>query len=124
MTKFDLSILNIITEYKKNENIIKHYLSSKKSENFTIEGYDCVSIMGLSIGFFIILMFAIFIFYIWAIWALLLYKDQLPDWAIILAIISLFIPTGPIGTLLIVYLMKGKKEFQFNFKAKPKEYVF
>lgn len=47
------------------------------------------------------------IFFIWAVYALIRYQRDLPGWVVILGIILLFIPAGPLLTLILVYYSLG-----------------
>jgi hypothetical protein len=127
MTKLDLSIINMIKEYRRNEDVIRSYIAYKRGKD--IEGFmgidfSAITIMGMGIGFFLIIFACILGLYIWSIWALIKFKHELPTWAIVLSILSLFLPTGPVGTLFIVYFTKGQQKLSFNFRGKSKAYVF
>lgn len=122
MTRLNLSLHNLIKQYNQHKNVIGNYLNCKRNgdviENFSIN----YNIMGLGIGAFLSLFVLVFVLYVWAIWSLITYKNQLQIWAIVLGVLSLFLPTGPIGTLLIVYLTKSgfvttlpKTSFTYRF---------
>jgi len=54
-----------------------------------------------------IAVFIMFVFFIWAVYALIRYQRDLPAWIVILGIILLFIPAGPLLTLILVYYSLG-----------------
>jgi len=51
--------------------------------------------------------FIMFVFFIWAVYALIKYQRDLPGWVVVLGIILLFIPAGPLLTLILVYYSLG-----------------
>jgi len=56
-----------------------------------------------------------FIFFIWAVFVLIKYQSDLPGWVIILGILLLLVPAGPLLTLILVYyvLSRSSKETPF-----------
>ena len=51
--------------------------------------------------------FITFVFFIWAVYALIKYQPVLPAWVIVLGILLLFAPAGPLLTLILVYYSVG-----------------
>ena len=51
--------------------------------------------------------FITFVFFIWAVYALIKYQPVLPAWVIVLGILLLFAPAGPLLTLILVYYCVG-----------------
>ncbi len=51
--------------------------------------------------------FITFVFFIWAVYALIKYQSVLPGWIVILGILLLFAPAGPLLTLILVYYSVG-----------------
>ena len=51
--------------------------------------------------------FITFVFFIWAVYALIKYQSVLPGWVVILGILLLFAPAGPLLTLILVYYSVG-----------------
>ena len=56
-----------------------------------------------------------FVFFIWAVFVLIKYQSDLPGWVIILGILLLLVPAGPLLTLILVYyvLSRSSKETPF-----------
>ena len=54
-----------------------------------------------------IAVFIMLVFFIWAIYALIRYQRDLPAWVVVFGIILLFIPAGPLLTLILVYYSLG-----------------
>ncbi len=48
-----------------------------------------------------------FVFFIWAVYSLIKYWRDLPAWVVIVGILLLFMPVGPLLTLLLVYYTLG-----------------
>ena len=97
------SLIDFITEYKKNKINIDSYLQGN-----TIEHYkDSTDTMfGLSTGLFVSLFMINIIIWIWALWSLVTYWKYLPDWAKVLGVIGVLpiVPGGVIMTLIVVYI--------------------
>ena len=51
--------------------------------------------------------FITFVFFVWAVYALIKYQSTLPGWVVILGILLLFAPAGPLLTLILVYYSVG-----------------
>ena len=51
--------------------------------------------------------FITFVFFVWAVYALIKYQSALPGWVVILGILLLFAPAGPLLTLILVYYSIG-----------------
>ncbi len=51
--------------------------------------------------------FITFVFFIWAVYALIKYQSVLPGWIVVLGILLLFAPAGPLLTLILVYYSVG-----------------
>ena len=51
--------------------------------------------------------FITFVFFVWAVYALIKYQSVLPGWVVILGILLLFAPAGPLLTLILVYYSVG-----------------
>ena len=65
------------------------------------------AIMGLSIAAFLIIFLLALIFWIVALVILIKHAPLMPTWAIIVAIICLFLPgPGPFGTILLALLVR------------------
>lgn len=116
------SIYEIISAYKENKDIINAYIKNQPIELYTdkcdcddstIEDdckIECATILGMTVGVFII--YTIVTLIIWAIAIYILYKRrrELPDWVIILSLFLLvfggFIPITPIIVILLVSFIK------------------
>jgi len=99
------SLYNYLVEYKNNKDLIKAYLSNQHIENYT-SGDN--TILGFSIGIFLLLLLITFAIWIWAVVILVKYWNKLPDWAKVLGLIGVLpvLPGGPIMTLIVVYIGK------------------
>ncbi len=49
------------------------------------------------------------VFFVWAVYALIRYQRDLPGWVVVVGIVLLFIPAGPLLTLILVYYSVGAK---------------
>ena len=115
-----MSIYILFEKYKENKPLIDAYIKRQSVENFNGDGDggDGIdpttktggSILGLSIGFFLLLLAVSIGIWIWAIVALIKYWDRLPDWAKVLGVLGLIpaVPLGPVVTLICVYVAKPK----------------
>ena len=72
--------------------------SDLKREHYSTGGGGGASTQRLWIAVFIM-----FVFFVWAIYALIRYQQVLPAWVVILGIVLLFIPAGPLLTLILEY---------------------
>ena len=116
------SIRQIISAYHENKDIVDAYI-----KNHPIELYadkcdctespikddcktECSTILGLSVGLFVI--FAIITFIIWAIAIYVLWKNaqNMPSWAIVLCVFLLifggWIPMSPIIVIILASVIK------------------
>ncbi len=79
-----------------------------KREKYDLKNEDTRQLRGAFYITFVIL--------VWAVYTLIKYRRDLPGWIVILGIILLFIPAGPLLTLILVYYMlymskeEGEKE--------------
>lgn len=53
---------------------------------------------------FLIALLVAFFLVVWAVYALVRYSAVLPAWVILLGVVLLFFPAGPVLTLLLVYV--------------------
>ncbi len=51
--------------------------------------------------------FITFLFFLWAVYALIRYQSVLPWWVVVIGILLLFAPAGPLLTLILVYYTIG-----------------
>ena len=51
--------------------------------------------------------FNTFIFFLWAVYALIRYQSVLPWWVVVIGILLLFAPAGPLLTMILVYYTIG-----------------
>ncbi len=51
--------------------------------------------------------FITFLFFLWAVYALIRYQSVLPWWVVVIGILLLFAPGGPLLTLILVYYTIG-----------------
>jgi hypothetical protein len=109
-----MSIYILFEKYKENKPLIDAYIKRQSVENYNGDGIDPTttdgSILGLSIGFFLLLLLVSIGIWIWAIVVLIKYWNQLPDWAKVLGVLGVIpaVPLGPVVTLICVYVAKTK----------------
>lgn len=113
-----MSIYILFEKYKENKPLIDAYIKRQSVENFNGDGGDGFdpdpstggTILGLSIGFFLLLLLVSIGIWIWAIVVLIKYWNRLPDWAKVLGVLGLIpaVPLGPVVTLICVYVAKTK----------------
>ena len=103
--------LKEINNNKEQMIITMNYLSGKSVEGFNINFMDVIS-GGLMKFIMLIVSLSVFV---WAIWALISFYKSMDAWAIIAAIVLLFVPCmGPIASLLVIYLNKQERN-SFSF---------
>ena len=102
------SLFNILKEARKNKELIRAYFKGEICEGY--HGDRCTEIIGMSVPAFSTLLFISAIIWIWALVVLILYWNDIPDWAKIIGLIGLFFPTfGPIISLIVIYVTKFSK---------------
>ena len=116
------SIYQIISAYKENKDIVDAYIKNQPIEFYTDKcdctdtpiiddcKVECATILGLSVGVFVII--AIITFIIWAIAIYVLVKNaqNMPQWAIVLCVLLLvfggWFPISPIIVIILAYVIK------------------
>ena len=102
MSLYKYSLFNLLREAKKNKAKIIAYFKGE-----TYEGLEGNTIMGIDVGLFSVLMVLIWIMWLWALIVLVIWWNDIADWAKILGVIGLIFPSiGPAITLLVVYISK------------------
>ncbi len=117
------SIYQIISAYQENKDIINAYIKNHPIELYTDKcdctessisddcKVECATILGLSVGVFVIV--AIITFIIWAIAIYVLVKNakNMPPWAIILCVFLLvfggWFPMSPIIVIILASVIKN-----------------
>lgn len=97
------SLPSLFIECQKNRHLIHAYLNNK-----SIEGYDKDSnkIIGLSIGIFLIILLINLALFIWSLILLIKNWHVLPSWAKVIGLLMLFIPPGPLVTIIVCLVAK------------------
>ena len=65
---------------------------------------------GLAVQTLLIAVLISLVLFVWAIFALIKHGRDLPTWALVLGVVFLFLPPGPILTLILVYALVGRKK--------------
>lgn len=116
------SIYQIISAYQENKDIVDAYIKNQPIELYTDKcdctdtpisddcKVECATILGLSVGVFVIV--AIITFIIWAIAIYVLVKNaqNMPQWAIVLCVLLLvfggWFPISPIIVIILASVIK------------------
>jgi len=99
-------------EIGKNKEKFQHLTGTREGMSDEDSGWTFMGLYGASLLIAIAISLTIFI---WALVVLIKYGKTMPTWALVVAIIFFFLPPGPIVSLIVVYLTKGKKKGGFNF---------
>ena len=101
----DLSLCSLLDGFQRYTNgNIEHFKEEDQLSN------EEKKLLGISTVTFIVLLLLNIFIWIWALKVLLQYKNEIPTWALIVAILGLVgfvIPGGPLVTLIIVYATRG-----------------
>lgn len=97
----NLNIINIIKGWNDNKEFINDYMKNK--EGFNKENRD-VTILGLSIGVFIIIFLLSIVLLFFSIYLLAVNWNNLPDWAKVIGLLSIFF--FPLITIIVVLIAK------------------
>ncbi len=79
------------------------------------EGFHEPATAGLAIAVFISL-----IIVVWAIYALIVHGASMPPWALVLGIVFMFVPPGPIVTLILVYATRGAQRSRSRSRSRSR----
>ena len=117
------SIYQIISAYKENKDIIDAYIKNQPIELYSDDKCDCTettisndckvecaSILGLSVGVFVIVAIITFIIWVVAIYVLVKNAKNMPPWAIILCVFLLvfggWFPMSPIIVIILASVIR------------------
>lgn len=111
------SIYEIISAYQENKDIIDAYIKNHPVELYTDKcdctessisddcKVECATILGLSVGVFVIIAMITFIIWVIAIYVLVKNSQNMPPWAIIICVFLLvFAGWFPISPIIVIVL--------------------
>lgn len=116
------SIYEIISAYQENKDIIDAYIKNHPIELYTDKcdctesptsddcKAECATILGLSVGLFVVVAIITFIIWVIAIYVLVKNAQNMPQWAIILCVLFLvfggWFPMSPIIVIVLASVIK------------------
>jgi hypothetical protein len=105
MSILDYSISNLYAEYKKNSVLVHAYCAGS-----TVENLKDSSIMGLTVGVFVVVLIVSLVFWIAGIYLLSHYWNSLPMWVKIIGVLGVIpgVPLGPVVTVVLVLVFKNE----------------
>jgi hypothetical protein len=107
MSFLDYSISNLYAEYKKNSVLVHAYCAGS-----TVENLKDSSVMGLTVGVFVVVLIVSLVFWITGIYLLSHYWNSLPMWVKIIGVLGVIpgVPLGPIVTVVLVLVFKKRSQ--------------
>ncbi len=104
----NLTFINMIKGWNDNQDVIRDYIQNR--EGYQQDGAnnsgDSAAILGLSVGFFLILLMVSVLLFFISIYLLAVNWDLIPTWAKVVGIIALFF--APLITVIVVLVTKGQ----------------
>ena len=101
----NFTMVNMIKGWNDNQELIKDYIQNR--ERFTdnnTDNKDAAAVLGIGVGFFLILFLLSVILFFVSIYLLVVNWDILPNWAKVIGLVSLFF--FPLFTVIVVLVAK------------------
>ena len=111
------SIYQILSAYQENKHIVDAYLKGHPVEGYTCDctksnisddcKSECTTILGMTVGVFVIIAVIAFVMYGLAIYIVWKNKNIMPNWALILCLLLLlFVPGSPLVVIILGSVIK------------------
>jgi len=98
LTKYSLN--NLSHQYSANAEVIQSYLTGGNKHSSDSK------VAGLAISLFLLIFAIAIAIFIWSVYALIKYAKYMPEWAVVLSAVFLFMG-GSVFTLVLVYATKN-----------------
>jgi energy-coupling factor transporter transmembrane protein EcfT len=106
----------MIKSWNDNQDLIKDYLQNRESFENTADTKNLVSLLGMSIGIFLVIFLVSIVLFFLAIYLLVVNWNNIPTWAKVIGIVSLFF--FPLLTIVVVLIGKKEENKEGGYKLK------